>query len=507
MPAHSPTLTLSSDPAGLDGRLLRVTDKSHAPEGGTLHDFSSMGPYWWPNPDTPDGLPYVRRDGHVNPEARGGINDDGERIRLLARAMRTLVTECTRRPPVECRRRAAELLRAFFLDPASAMNPSLTFAQAIPGVCSGRGIGIIDTVPLVATLDDLALLDATGAPTLSPSEDSALRAWFSAYLDWLLTSEKGLAERRAHNNHGTWMDAQLCAYARYAQRPDVVRAVLAEVPSRRIDTQILPDGRQPFELERTNAFGYSLFNLRALLRLVRFGQEFGVDLLHYASPTGGSIPKAIGFLRPYADDSIPWPYSELDRTTGAQRQPSAEARSALRALLASMDDSPSLPDSDATMALVRRIAELCRRDHLLFGTAESCTGGLIGVRVTDVPGISDVYAGGIVSYSNGVKKRLLGVPHETLAQHGAVSAETARAMAEGACNALPCAAAVAVTGIAGPGGGTPEKPVGTVYAAVHIVGRGSAVRRFDWGLDASRDAVRTRTAHAALAFLEEQLRT
>lgn len=502
MTTLSPSSLPSSDPAGLDGRLIRVTDKRRAPDGGTLHDFFSMGPYWWPNPDTPDGLPYVRRDGHVNPEARGGTDDDRARIDLLAGALRSLVAACSVRPPADCRRRAAALLRAFFLDPASAMNPSLTFAQAIPGICAGRGIGIIDTVPLVALLDDLAALDATGAPTLSPSEDAALRAWFSAYLDWLLSSKNGLDERRAHNNHGTWMDAQLCAYARYARRPDVVRAVLAEVPARRIDTQILADGRQPFELERTRSFSYSLFNLRALVRLARFGREFGVDLLGHVAPSGGSIPKAAAFLRPYADESVPWPYPEIDPETGVAIQPSPAARATLRDLLASLD-GPLVPC--ATAPVVRRIAELCRSRHLLFGTAESCTGGLIGACITDVPGISDVYAGGVVSYSNGVKTRLLGVPVDTLARHGAVSAETARAMAEGACRALPCGAAVAVTGIAGPGGGTPEKPVGTVYAAVHIAGRDTAVRRFDWGAESSRGSVRTRTALAALEFLAEQL--
>ena len=161
---------------------------------------------------------------------------------------------------------------------------------------------------------------------------------------------------------------------------------------------------------------------------------------------------------------------------------------------------PDLPPEEA----IRRIAAECRRRGIFFGTAESCTGGLIGARVTEVAGISEVYAGGVVSYSNEVKERLLGVPAETLARHGAVSAETARAMAEGACRSLGCGAAVSVTGIAGPGGGTPEKPVGTVYEAVCIEGWGAMARRFEWpGM--TREEVRDRAVRAALSFLADEL--
>lgn len=163
---------------------------------------------------------------------------------------------------------------------------------------------------------------------------------------------------------------------------------------------------------------------------------------------------------------------------------------------------PSLPSPEQSIS---RIAAECRRLGILFGTAESCTGGLIGALVTDISGVSEVFAGSVVSYANDVKTRVLGVTVETLAQHGAVSAETARSMAEGACRCLGCGAAVSVTGIAGPGGGTPEKPVGTVYSAVCVAGRATVVRRFDWGADRSRADIRHTTACAALAFLSDEL--
>ena len=153
-----------------------------------------------------------------------------------------------------------------------------------------------------------------------------------------------------------------------------------------------------------------------------------------------------------------------------------------------------------------RLAAACRARGMRFGAAESCTGGLIGATVTAVPGVSDVFAGGIVSYANDVKERCLGVPAETLRRHGAVSAETALAMAEGARRALGCDAAVAVTGIAGPGGAVPGKPVGTVYVAASAGNAPAEVRRFDFGSGRTRGSIRRSTVRAALRLLAERIR-
>jgi nicotinamide-nucleotide amidase len=141
------------------------------------------------------------------------------------------------------------------------------------------------------------------------------------------------------------------------------------------------------------------------------------------------------------------------------------------------------------------VVDLLRDRGLTLGTAESCTGGLVAARITDVPGSSDVFLGSIVSYADSVKRDRLGVPDDVLAAHGAVSAETAEAMAAGARAALGVDVAVSVTGIAGPGGGTEEKPVGLVY--LHAVGPdGELSRRLDFPGD--RETIRLRAAVAAL---------
>ena len=137
-----------------------------------------------------------------------------------------------------------------------------------------------------------------------------------------------------------------------------------------------------------------------------------------------------------------------------------------------------------------------------IATAESCSGGLIAHRLTNVPGASTPFIGGIVAYSNQVKRDLLAVPAATLEAHGAVSEETARAMAEGACRTLNADIAVAVTGIAGPGGGTPEKPVGLVYMAVAHAGSINTRRHVFLG---DRESIKIQTAEAALNRVWESL--
>jgi nicotinamide-nucleotide amidase len=148
--------------------------------------------------------------------------------------------------------------------------------------------------------------------------------------------------------------------------------------------------------------------------------------------------------------------------------------------------------------LVEAVSEALRRADTTVATAESCTGGLVAERLTDRPGSSDVFLGGVVAYSDSAKTELLGVSSELLAEHGAVSEEVARALAEGAVSRFGAGAGIGITGVAGPGGGTEAKPVGTVWYAVALDGRIAARRERFPG---DREEVRDRSAQAALALL------
>jgi PncC family amidohydrolase len=152
--------------------------------------------------------------------------------------------------------------------------------------------------------------------------------------------------------------------------------------------------------------------------------------------------------------------------------------------------------------LEETVGRMLAERKLTLATAESCTGGLLGHRITDVPGSSDYFQGGIIAYSYDAKERLLGVHHDTLYEHGAVSPETAIEMARGARKVLGTDVGVSVTGIAGPGGGMPGKPVGLVYIALSSRDR-ERVEHFVW--DSDREGNKVRSADAALAMLKEFL--
>jgi competence/damage-inducible protein CinA-like protein len=157
--------------------------------------------------------------------------------------------------------------------------------------------------------------------------------------------------------------------------------------------------------------------------------------------------------------------------------------------------------SEDERSISQIVLDLCRRRGLTLATAESCTGGLVAARLTSVPGSSDVFLGGVVAYANGAKEGL-GVPRTVLERHGAVSAETAEAMAEGARTRLGADVAVAVTGVAGPGGGSEDKPVGLVF--VHASGPdGAEARRTE--LPGDREMVRGRAAASALHLVRRLL--
>jgi hypothetical protein len=285
-----------------------VMDKKQIPPSGDKHDFMSEAPYWWPNPSTPNGLPYVRRDGETNPE-EANIPDHANFFRMED-AVRALALGYYLTGDEQYASRAVLLLRTWFLDPATRMNPNLNYGQSIPGITTGRGTGLIGMRDIPAVLDGITLLSQS--PALTGADRDGLRAWFRSYMNWLENSPIGRAEAAAKNNHGSWYDQQLAGIALFLGDSDLARNVIETAKTRRIALQIKPDGREPLELARTKSFSYSTFNLTALMRLAQEGEEAGVDLWDYQAPNGGSIRAALDYLLPYAMGEKTWPYQSLN---------------------------------------------------------------------------------------------------------------------------------------------------------------------------------------------------
>lgn len=286
-----------------------VTAKSQVPPSGDKHDYMSLGPYWWPDPDSEDGLPYIRRDGRTNPDNRG---EDREAMGNLCDSVEMLALGAYFLDDDRYGDHAVRLLRTWFLEPETRMNPHLEFGQAIPGRVTGRGIGIIDTRVFNDLLDAVEVLRVTGS--LSSNDLRGLKSWFREYLTWLRTSDHGRDEDRTDNNHGTWYDAQCARFALFVGDEDLAREVVDRARTRHVDRQIEPDGRQPHELDRTKSFTYSLFNLLGFCHLARAGDAVGIDLWNYKSSDGGSIREALEFLMPMVAGETKWPYQQLGGT-------------------------------------------------------------------------------------------------------------------------------------------------------------------------------------------------
>jgi len=290
--------------------LVAVTDKhTLLPPTGDKHDYLSLSPYWWPDPSKPDGLPYIRRDGETNPESKRDL--DQPRVAAMGGNVQTLALAYYFTGNEAYARRAAEQLRAWFLDPRTRMNPHLRFAQLVRGNPDERGSGIIDTRWFIETVDAVGLLQ--GSRSWRAQDQRALQQWFAAYLTWLRDSPNGKHEYAARNNHGSWYAAQTAALALFTGDTAYARQIVGEVPAR-IGWQITPDGSQPIELERTRSLHYSGFNVEALSRLAEMGRQVGVDLWSYQAPQGGSLRRAVDHIAPYVDPQKQktWPGQQLD---------------------------------------------------------------------------------------------------------------------------------------------------------------------------------------------------
>jgi hypothetical protein len=283
-----------------------VMDKQVTPPSGDKHDYVSYATYWWPDPDQPNGLPFIRRDGVTNHEqiAKG----DGERKGAMVSAVVTLTLAGYLTGDEKYSHAAARHLDVWFLDPATRMNPHLEYGQGIPGRVDGRCFGIIDTWTMVELLDAIEVLEHSGS--LSQAQSRALDEWFNAYLNWLLESELGKLEQQSANNHGTWYAAQVARLALAVDRPQEAKRVLQTFRDTHLKQMFDEHGMQPHEMARTRSFDYARFNLLALANAARCGDRVGVDL--WNEPRGGAgFKQGVDYLSPYLQFQKPWTHTQI----------------------------------------------------------------------------------------------------------------------------------------------------------------------------------------------------
>ncbi|MBO9617644.1 MAG: alginate lyase family protein [Niabella sp.] len=283
---------------------ITVTAQTSTRSAGGRHDFFSEGDYWWPNPMSVDS-PYIQKDGMTNPD-----NFVAHRLAMIrfSRIVGVLASAWRISQKEIYLKKAMEHCRAWFVDTATLMNPNLLYSQAIKGRATGRGIGIIDAIQLMEVAQSLYIMQ--DAPGMDLPALQKIKDWFTQYLQWVTTHKYGIDEMNAANNHGTCWTMQVACFAKFTGDKKWMDFCSNRYKTVLLPNQMAADGSFPKELARTKPYGYSLFNLDAMVTLCQILSTKQDDLWTYQTTDGRSIKKGIAYLYPYINDKTKWPFKQ-----------------------------------------------------------------------------------------------------------------------------------------------------------------------------------------------------
>jgi hypothetical protein len=278
-----------------------VMEKTNTPPSGDKHDYMSLAPYFWYDSTKPNGLPYMRKDGQTNPEVKEYKDKDYQP--KLCEYVQTLALAYYFSENEMYAEHAAKLLRVWFLDPETKMNPNLNYAQAIKGKNDGRGAGLIDTRHYVKLIDGINLLK--GSKSWKKTDQQGMEQWFTEFLNWMQTSKVGMDEMNAKNNHGAWYDAQRLALALFVDSTDLAKRIVNNAAGR-LDYQVDDNGFFPAEMERTISLHYTAFVMNAFFNIAQMAEKTGIDFWKLTTPSGKSLQKSFTALKPYLANEKNW---------------------------------------------------------------------------------------------------------------------------------------------------------------------------------------------------------
>ena len=296
--------TLSKAKKMLQENPVTVTATSCKRSAGGVQDFYSEGDYWWPDPAKPDG-PYIQKDGQSNPE---NFSDHRLAMIRLSDLTATLTSAWLLTGDKKYAAKALEHLKAWFVDPATRMNPNLLYAQAIWGRFTGRGIGLIDAYHLVEVAHSAKLL--IEAKAVPEADAEKIKAWFTQFLNWMTTHQYGIDEMNAKNNHGTCWVATAASMATLVGDEKIRQMCVDRFKTILLPSQMAEDGSFPLELKRTKPYGYSLFNIDAFCNVARILSTPADNLWAFTTPDGKSLKKGMEYIFPYIKDKASWPFSK-----------------------------------------------------------------------------------------------------------------------------------------------------------------------------------------------------
>jgi hypothetical protein len=283
---------------------ITVTAYSSERSKGGKHDFFSEGDYWWPDTLHPNG-PYIQRDGLTNPQ-----NFTAHRLAMIrfSKVVGNLTSAYILTKNTKYSKAAMGHLKAWFIDTATLMNPSLLYGQAITRKVSGRGIGIIDMIQMVEVAQSVSVLEKSGL--INNKDISEIKNWFAQYLKWVTTHSYGIDEREAKNNHGTCWVMQVAVFAKLVGDTSLLSYCNNRFKTVLLPSQMAPNGSFPLEIKRTKPYGYSLFNLDAMVTLAHVLSTQKENLFDFIGTGNVSIKKGIEFMFPFIANKASWPYAK-----------------------------------------------------------------------------------------------------------------------------------------------------------------------------------------------------
>lgn len=271
---------------------------------GGKHDFFSEGDYWWPDTLNPDG-PYIQRDGLTNPQ-----NFIAHRLAMIrfSKVVGNLTSAYILTKNTKYSGVAIKHLKAWFIDTATLMNPSLLYGQAITRKVSGRGIGIIDMIQMVEVAQSVSVLEKAGL--INNKDIIELKKWFTQYLKWVTTHPYGIDERETKNNHATCWVMQVAVFAKLVGDTSLIQYCSKRYKEVLLPGQMAANGSFPIELKRTKPYGYSLFNIDAMATLAHVLSTPKENLFDFVGTGNVNIIKGIEFMFPFIVNKTSWPYTK-----------------------------------------------------------------------------------------------------------------------------------------------------------------------------------------------------
>ena len=282
-----------------------VKDKVLTAPTGDVHDYISVGPYFFPDPSKPDGKPWIEKDGVFNPDRNrydnGKLSKMSDRVEICA----LLWHFKGDKEAAEC---AVKQLEYFFIAPETKMNPHLKFGQSVPGKVDGRPAGMIDTLNLLKVIDGIAMLK--NYPGYTPLLHKGLQKWFGNYANWMRTDKMARKDWPVTQNHGLSYHTQIAAYLAFSGNNGGARGHI-NILKKRITQCVKDNGVQPAEVRRTNGWSYSNFALMILMQTSGIAKNLGIELFDPQEKSGILLRSAIDFLTPYIKEPDKWPYREI----------------------------------------------------------------------------------------------------------------------------------------------------------------------------------------------------